>query len=404
MSLPLKNVLVVDFSQFLAGPFATLRLQDLGATVIKVENPRGGDLCRRLYLTDTLLDDGDSTLFHAINRGKQSIALDLKSPQGKADARTLAQQAHVVIQNFRPGVIDRLGLDYDSVKAFNPAVVYGSVSGYGDDGPWRGLPGQDLLAQARSGIMWLSGNRDAGPVPVGIPLGDILAGATLAHGVLAGLYQQATTGTGSHVQTSLLECLVDAQFELLTTYLNNGQKKPARAAHGSAHVYLGAPYGVYDTQDGQLALAMTPIDTLSDQLNLPALRAFAPPAGSTFAHRDEITSLVADRLKTDTARAWEARLAPKGVWCARILEWDELLGSGTFKALKMVSRLTGANGPETFLRAPLRLDGSRPSVASHGPRLNAHEPAIRQKFLADAQDPAASAPEQPDVLKTGDLK
>lgn len=382
MALPLEGVLVVDFSQFLAGPFATLRLQDLGATVIKVENPEGGDLCRRLYLTDTLLDHGDSTLFHAINRGKQSIALDLKTASGLADARALAAQAQVVIQNFRPGVIERLGLDYDAVRRINPNVVYGSVSGYGGDGPWRGLPGQDLLAQARSGIMWLSGNNDDGPVPIGIPLGDILAGATLAHGVLAGLYQQATKGIGSHVETSLLECLVDAQFEFLTTYLNSGQKKPARSAHGSAHVYLGAPYGVYETAKGQLALAMTPINTLAGTLDLPELRKFAPPDGSTFAHREKIKQLVAARLQTDTARAWEDLLAPQGVWCARILEWDEMLGSEAFKALDIVSAISGGQGDAFFLRAPLRLDGMRPEIEARGPLLNGHEAAIRQAYLA----------------------
>lgn len=383
MALPLDGVVVVDFSQFLAGPFATLRLLDLGATVIKVENPEGGDLCRRLYLTDTLLDGGDSTLFHAINRGKQSIALNLKTKQGQADARALAAQADIVIQNFRPGVIERLGLGYDSVRKTNPKVVYGSVSGYGETGPWHGLPGQDLLAQARSGIMWLSGNNDAGPVPVGIPLGDILAGATLAHGVLAGLYQQATKAEGCHVQTSLLECLVDAQFEFLTTYLNSGQKKPERAAQGSAHVYLGAPYGVYDTADGQLALAMTPIEVLADTLNLPELNAFAPPEGATFVHREEIKSLVAQQLQTKSARDWEDVLAPQGVWCARILEWDEMLGSKTFKALDMVSTFTGGEGDAFFLRAPLRVDGTRASVKAYGPRLNANESTIRRTFQLD---------------------
>jgi CoA:oxalate CoA-transferase len=149
----LDGVLVLDLSQFLSGPFAALRLSDLGARVIKIERPDGGDLCRRLYLSDTEIG-GDSTLFHAINRGKESFAADFKNKDDLAAIHKLILGADVLIQNFRPGVIERLGLDYDSVKKINPGIVYASISGYGEDGPWKALPGQDLLAQARSGLMW----------------------------------------------------------------------------------------------------------------------------------------------------------------------------------------------------------------------------------------------------------
>src|SRR5271166_2900957 len=152
----LEGLLVLDMSQFLSGPFAALRLGDLGARVIKIERPDGGDLCRRLYLTDTEIG-GDSTLFHAINRGKLGFAADLKKAADVATVKALITKADVVIQNFRPGVIERLGLDYLSAKAINPGIVYASVTGYGEDGPWAMLPGQDLLAQARAGVMWLNG-------------------------------------------------------------------------------------------------------------------------------------------------------------------------------------------------------------------------------------------------------
>src|SRR5277367_6435046 len=147
----LDGLIVLDMSQFLSGPFAALRLGDLGARVIKIERPDGGDLCRRLYLTDTEIG-GDSTLFHAINRGKQGFSADFKSPEDVAAIKKLIARAHVVIQNFRPGVIGRLGLDYETVKAINPGIVYASITGYGEAGPWAMLPGQDLLAQARTGI------------------------------------------------------------------------------------------------------------------------------------------------------------------------------------------------------------------------------------------------------------
>ena len=233
----LEGVLVLDMSQFLSGPFAALRLGDLGARVIKIERPDGGDLCRRLYLSDTELG-GDSTLFHAINRGKQSFAADFKSAEGLRAIKKLIARADIVIQNFRPGVIERLGLDYDTAKTINPRIVYASITGYGDEGPWRAFPGQDLLAQARSGVMWLNGDEEQGPVPFGLAIADLLAGNAIVQGALAALVRSRTAGRGAHIQTSLLEALIDFQFEVLATYLNDGGRLPKRADYRSAHAYL----------------------------------------------------------------------------------------------------------------------------------------------------------------------
>ena len=185
----LAGLTVVDMSQFLSGPFCSLRLLDLGARVIKIERPDGGDLSRRLYLSDTEVG-GDSTLFHAINRGKESLGIDLKNPDDLAFLRKLLAEADVMIQNFRPGVIERLGLDYDAVKAINPRIVYASISGYGEEGPWVMRPGQDLLAQARSGVMWLNGDEDQGPVPLGLSIADMLAGANTCQAILAALVRR----------------------------------------------------------------------------------------------------------------------------------------------------------------------------------------------------------------------
>ena len=182
--LPLEGLRVLDFSQFLAGPYAALKLADMGADVVKVERVGTGDLSRHLYLTDTRIG-GESTIFHAINRNKRSVSVDMKSDNDRAAIRDLVRGADVVLQNFRPGVMERLGFGYEAVRAINPKVVYGSVTGYGTEGPWVDLPGQDLLAQARSGMMWLTGGAGDGPVAVGLPIGDVLAGAALAHGVLA---------------------------------------------------------------------------------------------------------------------------------------------------------------------------------------------------------------------------
>lgn len=364
MTAPLAGITVIDFSQFLSGPYASLRLLDMGARVIKVENPDGGDLCRRHYVSDTRIK-GDSTLFHAINRGKESITLDLKTPRGLAAARRLIGSADVMIQNFRPGVIDRLGLSYDQVCAINPQIVYGSISGYGETGDWAALPGQDLLTQARTGLMWLSGNAGDGPVPVGLPIADISAGACLTQGLLAALFRRERTGLGGHVQTSLLEALMDMQFEFLSTWLTNDETPPERVEQGSAHGYLGAPYGVYACALGHLALAMTPLDRLRQVLPLDLI-------GDPFKDRESLCREIANHLRTRTAAEWEALMGGQGIWCARVLTWDEMRRDGGEMVRQML--------PPAM---PIRMDGIRPTPAVSGPELNQHGASLRAEFSLD---------------------
>ena len=255
IDLPLNGLLVLDFSQFLSGPSCALRLADLGANVVKVERPGTGELCRQLYLSD-LEVEGDSALFHSINRNKRSFAADLKNPDDLTAVKRLIAHADVIVQNFRPAVMERLGLGYDAVRAINPRIVYGAITGYGAEGPWTGKPGQDLLAQSLSGLPWLSGDADDGPVPVGVAIADIMAGAHLAQGILACLVRRGVTGQGGRVDVSLLESTLDFQFQEITTFLNGSRRMPPRGRFSSASVYLGAPYGVYRTEDGYIAIAM----------------------------------------------------------------------------------------------------------------------------------------------------
>ena len=377
---PLSGLLVLDLSQFLSGPYAALRLGDLGARVIKVERPDGGDLCRRLYLSDTEIG-GDSTLFHAINRGKESFAVDMKDPVDLERLKVLIAKADVLIQNFRPGVIDRLGLSYEVAKATNPRLVYASITGYGDEGPWARLPGQDLLAQARSGVMWLTGDATQGPVPFGLAVADMLAGAAIVQGVLAALVRRGITGAGGHIETSLIECLVDLQFEVLTTYFNDGGRKPARSAVSGAHAYLAAPYGVYRTKDGYLALAMTPIPRLADLLELKALDRFREVPASWFTERDTIKRIVADFLSTEATAHWLAILQRADVWCAEVLDWSALVANDAFKVLDMVQTVVREDAVAIrTTRAPFRVDGVRPRSERAAPRIGEHTGAIVAEF------------------------
>lgn len=378
---PLQGLLVVDLSQFLSGPSAALRLADLGARVIKVERAGSGDICRSLYLTDTDLG-GDSTLFHAINRSKESLALDLKDPEDLASLRRLLERADVLIQNFRPGVIERLGLGWDAVHALNPRLVYASVSGYGESGPWAGLPGQDLLAQSVSGVTWLNGHEGEGPVPLGLSVADMLAGHVLTEGILAALVRRGITGEGALVQTSLLEALIDLQFELLTTHLNDGNRLPKRAGFRNANAYLAAPYGIYPTRDGYLALAMMPLAQLADTLPLPELRRYAP--ADAFGKRDEIKRLVATTLATQDTAQWLSRLRPADVWCAEVLDWPRLLETEAFRRLDMLQTVRRGDGmPVHTTRGPLRIDGQRARSERGAPLVGEHSAALRCEFELD---------------------
>lgn len=378
---PLHGLIVVDFSQFLAGPSCGLRLADLGARVIKIERPDGGDLCRRLYISNLELD-GDSTLFHSINRNKESYAADLKNPDDVAQVRALVSRADVMIQNFRPGVIERLGLAYEDVRKINPNIIYGTITGYGETGPWRNKPGQDLLAQSISGLTWLNGDAHQGPVPVGIAVADLMAGAHLAQGILACLVRRGITGKGGLVEASLLESVLDFQFEVLTTFLNDGGKLPQRSGVNNAHAYLAAPYGIYETANGYLALSMQPIPPLGKVLECPELETFTDPQG-WFDERDHIKRILAEHLLTAPTEYWLALLEPADFWCADVLTWPRLMESEGFTSLNMTQDVSRSNGATlTTTRCPIRIDGALLTSASGSPAIGEHTVAIAGEFIA----------------------
>ncbi|SCB18025.1 CaiB/BaiF CoA transferase family protein [Rhizobium lusitanum] len=377
--LPLAGLVVVDMSQFLSGPYCTLRLMDLGARVIKIERPGGGDLSRGLYLSDA--ESGDSTIFHAINRSKESLAVDLKNERDMSALRKLVSKADVLVQNFRPGVIERLGLDYEAASKLNPRLVYCSISGYGEEGPWVSRPGQDLLAQSRSGVMWLNGDEGQGPVPFGLAIGDMLAGAAAAQGILAALVRRGVTGEGGLVETSLLEVLIDLQVEVLSVHMNSGNKLPERSHVRSAHAYLSAPYGVYPAADGYLAIAMTPIPKLADLLGIEELAPYRDDPKSWFTSRDDIKAIIAARIATRGVDEWLAILEPADIWCARVLNWPELLGSEGFRVLDMLQTIGREDGVSlSTTRSPIRIDGQRPKFERAAPHVGEHNAALWEEF------------------------
>jgi CoA:oxalate CoA-transferase len=376
---PLTGLLVLDFSQFLAGPAAAMRLADLGARVIKIERPQGGDICRQLYITN-LGVEGDSTLFHSINRNKEGFAADLKNPADLAAVHNLIVRADVLIENFRPGVMDKLGLGYEAIRKLNPRLVYATVTGYGSEGPWIGKPGQDLLAQSMSGLTWLSGNVDDPPTPMGIAVADLTASAHLVQGVLACLVRRGITGMGGRVEVSLMESILDLQFEVITTYLNDGGKAPRRSEICNAHAYLGAPYGIYPTADGHLALAMGSPVVLGKLLSCPALANFQEPQ-SWFDQRDEIKVLLRDHLATRTTAHWLSILEPADIWCADVLSWQRLRETEGYRVLDMEQEIRCPGGtPLQTLRCPIRIDGHILKSPKGAPAIGQHSEGIAAEF------------------------
>jgi len=377
--LPLESLVVLDFSQFLAGPAAAMRLADLGARVIKIERPGTGDICRQLYISN-LGVEGDSTLFHSINRNKEGYAANLKDPSDLEKIRRLIARADVLIENFRPGVMDKLGLGYQAVYAINPRLIYATVTGYGSKGPWVGKPGQDLLAQSMSGLAWLSGDANDGPVPMGLAVADLTASAHLVQGILACLVRRSITDEGGRVEVSLLESILDLQFEVITTHLNDGYKPPHRSAVRNAHAYLGAPYGIYATADGHLALAMGSVTVLGKLLDCQPLLSYQNPQ-SWFDQRDEIKAILRDHIATRTTAHWLSILEPADIWCADVLGWDRLRQTDGYKALDMEQEIFCPGGtPLQTLRCPIRIDGAVPKSTRGAPAIGQHNAIIHGEF------------------------
>jgi crotonobetainyl-CoA:carnitine CoA-transferase CaiB-like acyl-CoA transferase len=375
MNKPLDGYIVADFSQLLSGPAATLRLADLGARVIKIEHAERGDLSRSLYGESVPLC-GDSAFFQAINRNKESVALDLKSAQGKAQAEAIIKQSDVVIHNFRPGVMDRLGLSFDALRDLNPNIVVGTISGYGNEGPWAKKPGQDLLVQSLSGFVWQTGSDTQGPVPVGLALADMFAGSQLVQGVLAALISNQST----LVEVSMLEAMLDFQFEPLTLFYQDGGQPVKRGNVNGAHPLVAAPYGLYKTQSGYLALAMGSISVLATLLGSDELAKFDDPT-LWYPQRDEIKQVLVELLKTNTTSHWLSLLEPADIWCAEVLNWEQMVNHPGFKVLNMLQSVTSGNGRAyTTTRCPIRIDDQLLTSLKGAPTLGQHNQKVSEQF------------------------
>src|SRR5690242_14609359 len=307
----LQGIRVISFNHFLLGPMAIQALADLGADVIAVEAPEGA--WQRHWSSGDIWADGQGMLHMCTNRNKRSLALDLKAPKGREIALKLIDGADVVAENFRPGVMDKLGFGYEALHHRKPSLIYASASGYGPDGPYAERAGQDLLAQALFGLMAITGQQATGPRPIGVSAVDHHGAALLAMGILAALLRRERTGQGCRVDASLMQAALDLQAESLTAWLNSATK-PADvyARRNVAGWYYAAPYGVYATQDGFLAVSLCPLPVLGEAIGEPRLTAFSEH--DAWSRKDEIGDLVAAALKKQTTATWLSLLEKAKIW------------------------------------------------------------------------------------------
>jgi CoA:oxalate CoA-transferase len=376
-NLPLQGITVLEFSQYLSGPSAGLRLADLGARVIKIERPRSGDACRQLAIKNLWAADGSSLLFHTINRNKESFVADLKDPKDLQLIKLLIEKADVVTHNFRPGIMEKAGLGYEEVKAINAAIIYAEISGYGTEGPWKDLPGQDLLLQSISGLTYMTGNEDDLPVPFGIAIADIICGAHLVQGVLAALIRRQKRGVGARIEVNLLASLLDFQFELFTTYFAS-KKLPQRTKSNNGHTLLSAPYGVYETADGYIAIAMVELKKLSEGLNCRELLMYKQE--DAFVFRNEIKELIALHLKEQSSLYWLELLHSYGIWAMPVMTWKEMKTHPAYLSLLMEQKIIAGSQEVTTTRCPIRLNRQRLYSQKAAPLLGEHNQTILQEF------------------------
>jgi glutaryl-CoA transferase len=382
---PLDGTTVLDLTRVLSGPYCTMLLADMGARVIKVEQPGKGD-DTRAWGPPFL--EGESAYFLSINRNKESITLDFKKPEGRAVLDGLMARSDVLVENFRPGTLSKIGLDYQSLRAQHPRLVYCSISGFGHTGPRSKEPGYDAVMQAEGGLMSITGAADGAPYRLGVAIADIVSGMFAAYGVAVALLARERTGRGQEVDMAML----DAVTALLTYQAGNffaSGKVPARL--GNRHPSI-VPYETFAASDGDFVLAVGNDDQwrrFCAVAGLPEQERFATNRQRVTAY-EEFRPFVADRLRTQPRRHWIDRLTTAGVPCGSVRNFAELFADPQLAAREMIAELEHSTiGPLKMLGVPVKLSDTPGSVRTPPPLLGQHTDAVLSRDLGYSADAIA---------------
>jgi crotonobetainyl-CoA:carnitine CoA-transferase CaiB-like acyl-CoA transferase len=386
MALPLHDIRVLDVTNVLAGPFCSFQLVLLGAEVIKIEHPENGDLARRLGADVQRNEKLMGISFVAVNAGKQSVTLNLKSPEGKQIFKELAAISHVVIENFRPGVMARLGLDYPVLAKVNPRLVYCAISGFGQDGPLAMRPAYDQVIQGISGVMNVTGDAQSAPLRVGYPICDTMGGITAAMAICAALVDSQTTGQGRRVDVSMLESTLASMGWVVSNYLNAGVE-PIPMGNEN---FTAAPSGAFRTAQGLLNIAANEdaqYEKLCDVVGRPELKTDVRFAERETRRRNRvaINKEIAPELMKRSAAEWEQALIAAGVPAGRVLSVPEILGHAHLAGRNFVSEFEGAAGKEKVTRGGFLFSDDQASPQSPAPVLSEHTDAWLRKLGYDAE-------------------
>ena len=377
---PLEGVRILDLTRVLSGPYCTMILADQGAEVIKIEIPQRGDDARHV---GPPFREGESAFFISVNRNKKSITLNLKSKRGVEILKALARSADVLIENYRPGVAERLGIDYATLCEENPSLVYCSISGFGQTGPYRDRPGYNFTVQALSGVMTVSGEPDAEPHPVGISLGDIPAGIYAAFSVSAALLQRTKTGKGQQIDIGMLDALVSMMEYPLTRYGMTGECPPPIGRYNPAIT----PFGVLDTADVPIVVAagndklwsiFCGVLERDDLLSEPKYE--TNPLRTE--HRDELYAELANTLRERSAEEWLTLLVEAGIPAARVNTVEDVFLDPQVRARGMVQSVQQPRAGEVDVAgSPVKFGGNTPRAFDPAPELGEHTDTVLSEWL-----------------------
>jgi crotonobetainyl-CoA:carnitine CoA-transferase CaiB-like acyl-CoA transferase len=371
-----EGVRVLSFTHFLQGPSAVQMLADLGADVIKVEPPKGA--FERHWAGLDAFIDGVSVFFMLGNRNQRSLSIDLRAEKAKEIIYRAVRAADVVVENYRPGVMDRLGFGYAKLNEINPRIIYCSYTGYGPDGPCVDRPGQDLLLQSISGLASLNGEKDSAPTPVGAAVVDQHGAVLAAFGIAATLFEREKTGKGRRIESNLLNSALELQVEPFTYYLNKGPLWE-RSKPGSGSRYHPAPYGIYRTKDSWIAISLTPVEKLRKALDGNTLAGFTER--DEIERREDIHQIVCTALQQKTTEEWFSIFAEHGIWHAPVNGYEEVENDPQVAWNKIIMQLEHPDvGPVRLVRHPVRYDGEAPGIRRYPPRLGEHTREILNDF------------------------